>query len=94
MHRLVPILMAPMALIACATTPAPASTDGTCNAAKAQFAIGQPFTVELGARIQDASGARNMRAIRPGQAVTMDYRQDRVNVEIGADDKVVRVACG
>lgn len=34
------------------------------------------------------------RVIFPGQAVTMDYRQDRLNVEIGPGDKVVRVFCG
>jgi hypothetical protein len=29
-----------------------------------------------------------------GQAVTMDFRAERLNVEIGKDDKVARVFCG
>lgn len=34
------------------------------------------------------------RVIFPGQPMTMDYRADRLNVEIGSDDIVRRVYCG
>ena len=40
------------------------------------------------------SGARTVRVIRPGDAVTMDYRQDRLNIELDADGKIVRFNCG
>lgn len=85
-------------LSACAATagntPAQPASDGMCHADKAQYAVGKTYTVELGAEVQAASGAKAMRAIRPGQAVTMDYRQDRLNLELDAQDKITRASCG
>jgi hypothetical protein len=34
------------------------------------------------------------RVIFPGQPVTMDVRAERLNIEIGPDDRVARVFCG
>jgi hypothetical protein len=34
------------------------------------------------------------RVIFPDTAITMDFRQDRLNAEIGADDLVARIFCG
>lgn len=82
---------------ACATagTAGPATEGpGECRLDAVQYAVGQPYTVELGAALQDKSGARSLRAISPGQAVTMDFRSDRLNIEIDAQGKVVRVSCG
>lgn len=35
-----------------------------------------------------------IRTIRHGEAVTMDYRPDRLNVELGEDGRIARVRCG
>ena len=35
-----------------------------------------------------------MRSIKPGQAVTMDYREDRVNVYQDASGNIERISCG
>lgn len=35
-----------------------------------------------------------IRVIRPGDNVTMDYRTDRLNVELDENDVVTRVYCG
>jgi hypothetical protein len=40
------------------------------------------------------SGARNIRWISPGMAVTMDFRSDRLNLELDAQGKIVRAHCG
>lgn len=34
------------------------------------------------------------RVIFPGMPVTMDFRAERMNVEVGSGDKVARVFCG
>ena len=34
------------------------------------------------------------RVLFPGQAATTDFQDERLNVEIGADDRVARVFCG
>ena len=36
----------------------------------------------------------DVRVIKPGQAVTMDYRGDRLNVEVDAHNAIVRITCG
>ena len=77
-----------------ANTPASSASDVMCHADKAQYAVGKTYTVELGAEVQTASGAKAMRAIRPGEAVTMDFRQDRLNLELDAQDKIIRASCG
>jgi hypothetical protein len=35
-----------------------------------------------------------VRVIRPGDAVTMDLRPERINFEIGTDGRIGRVFCG
>jgi len=85
-----------LSLAACATTPPAegAAPPGGCNAAAARALVGRPATPELVARAQRLTGARRVRAIRPGMMVTMDYSADRLNIHIGPDDRVERFACG
>lgn len=40
------------------------------------------------------SGAKTIRWIAPGMAVTMDYREDRLNLETDEHGKIVRAHCG
>jgi hypothetical protein len=40
------------------------------------------------------SGARNARVVKPGMAVTMDFRQDRVTVQVDAQNRIERASCG
>lgn len=39
-------------------------------------------------------GVATVRVIRPGEPVTMDYRANRLNVELDDGDKIVRIFCG
>lgn len=65
-----------------------------CKADAAQSYIGQKVTVELGAIIRDATGARTVRWGPPRSAMTMDYRPDRVNILYDDDNKITQVSCG
>ncbi len=40
------------------------------------------------------SGARNARVVKPGMAVTMDFRQDRVTVHVDEQNRIERASCG
>lgn len=86
------------ALAACATPPAPPVPPATgasqCVAEAGAWAVGKPVGDELVAKIQADTHSRAVRVIRPGQAVTMDFRGDRVNVMLDGQDKVERVTCG
>lgn len=88
---LLPIL----AVAACATpqpaTPidTPALGEGGCDAGMLAYLVGQ----DIG-EIDTGTLPRPHRIIRPGMAVTMDYREDRTNLELDETGEVVRVYCG
>jgi len=65
-----------------------------CRAEAAQRLVGAPFNPQLQRRAQQATGARTVRVLRPGQAATMDYRTDRLNIMIGERNIVSRINCG
>ncbi len=80
--------------------PAPGKPDanaaaaGACHADAVAWAVGQPADQTVMARVWRESRAGLVRPISPGQAVTRDHRADRLNVEIGADNRITRVSCG
>ena len=92
--------LAPLiALSACAAGPeiagsSPGAPSQSCSAESLADLIGEPATAELGQQAQQRSGARSLRWIRPEDAVTMDYRHDRLNVHLDGQQRVERFACG
>jgi len=65
----------------------------TCNAEPLAWTIGQVADEALVARAREESGSRSVRLIRPGMAVTMDYREDRLNLELDEQGVVKRAYC-
>ena len=66
-----------------------------CRSDGLQRFAGRSADADIAAAILRASGARALRWIRPGMAVTMDFREDRVNLYL--DEKmhtIVRITCG
>jgi hypothetical protein len=81
--------------IGCATAPpAEIAGSGKCDAAKAQKLIGRAKSARVGAEALRLSGATALRWIAPGTMVTMDYRENRVNLRVDPAAKVVKVDCG
>ncbi|UNK80171.1 I78 family peptidase inhibitor [Sphingopyxis granuli] len=74
------------------STPPPAAM--TCNADAGQGFVGQTAAPDLGAAVLKATGARTLRWGPPRSAMTMDYRQDRVNVMYDDAYKITQVSCG
>jgi hypothetical protein len=70
----------------------PAPEADLCGAGRFKQYVGQFYSAETGARILAAAG--QVRTIRPGDAVTMDFRPDRLNLEIGEDGRITRFRCG
>jgi hypothetical protein len=62
--------------------------------AKGRGLVGQAATAQLGARALELTGARTLRWIRPGEIVTMDYRTDRLNIDLDGGDRVAAIRCG
>jgi hypothetical protein len=90
------------ALSACASTgsdkvanatPPPPSMEPSCGADQLASYVGQPASDDVIAKITAWRGDKPMRVIRPGTAVTMDYRPDRLNVQVGEDGKITGFTC-
>jgi hypothetical protein len=94
--RLPAILLIALPLAACATMPPPGPPPlaDSCNAEAASWAMGHAVGDDIVERIRVETGSRSVRVIRPGQAVTMDYRGDRVNIKLNERDAIVGVSCG
>lgn len=56
--------------------------------------VGREPTSEVGTEILAKSGAKVLRWLKPGQIVTMEFRSDRVNVHLNANNRIERVTCG
>ena len=69
-------------------------TGYTCAQGRAQALVGRTASAELGAEALRLTGSRSLRWIRPGDAVTMDYREDRLNIHLGPQNRVTRLTCG
>ncbi|MBE0488767.1 MAG: hypothetical protein IBX53_06780 [Halomonas sp.] len=67
---------------------------GECGAAQVQDRVGRDYSEALGEAIRAESGAARMRVIRPGEAVTLDYRPDRLNVRLDENDVISEIGCG
>lgn len=83
-------------LAACA--PVPAVTEPTkeaaCSVDGVKDVVGKPYSAGLAEHARATSGSKTVRVIRPGMAVTMDFRVDRLNIDLDEKDVVTRVHCG
>ena len=97
------ILALPMLLAACvASAPSPSTgpvappsgsyptgLDNTCDGERYGPLVGQDATALERVLIMGL-----VRVVRPGSVVTQDYRPERINFEIGADNRIARITCG
>lgn len=82
-------LLITAALVATACQSLGALQATTCGADAMQSMVGEP--ADILALIDLPSPVR---IIRPGDAVTRDYRVERLNFYIDAEERIERVACG
>lgn len=84
--------IAGLSLAACRIDPAPPAgftpAPDACGAAALQGLVGQPASVLERMRFDGP-----VRIIRPGMAVTLDYRPDRLNIAIDDRERIARVHC-
>lgn len=68
--------------------------DGICHADRVAWAVGKNADEQAMKAIWKQSGSGLIRPIAPGQAVTRDFRPDRVNVHLDAGNVITKVDCG
>lgn len=74
--------------------PVPPLGKSACSTEGLDSLTGQKGTPDLAAKALRMSGAKTVRWRKPGMAVTMDYRTDRLNIDITRDNMVTGFACG
>lgn len=91
MKRIAPLMLTLGLMAACVPQEPDTTADPgqVCGAAGFQGLIGQPEAALSGLTLRQET-----RIIRPGMAVTMDFREDRLNIEIDADKRISRIFCG
>jgi len=87
---LVPALLS---LAACATAEAPPLA-GQCNADAASAYLGKAADATTIEAARKSASAERVRTIKPGQAVTMEYLEGRLNLYLDANGKIERIGCG
>jgi hypothetical protein len=68
--------------------------EGRCDAKPAQHLVGRTRNGEIGTEALRLSGARTLRWIPEGTMVTMDYREDRLNIDLDRSNRITRIRCG
>ena len=90
--RLLPL--AGLFVLAACTPPVTPAATGPCNAQAAQGYVGKTATAEVVEAARKAAGAQMARTLKPDQVVTMEYREDRLNVDVNATNAITGVRCG
>ena len=97
-------LCLPLLLVACAAPPpanqtpaeqVPAANPAlACKADSAQSLVGQPASSSNIEAARIAAGAASVRALGPGDPMTLDFRGDRLNVIKDAAGAIAKISCG
>lgn len=73
----------------------PGSARGkSCDAGPLQSQIGQKATPSVMEDLRTRSGSTSARMLRPGQLVTMEYNNTRLNLIVDDKDVMTAIRCG
>jgi hypothetical protein len=81
-------------LAGCVSLTRTSAPQQVCSADELTDYAGKTATARLGEEIMQASGAKSLQWLQPGQAATMDFLPTRLRVKLDADNKVVSASCG
>ena len=96
----VSLALAAILLTACTATSPPMSDPNPpqpmgCNADAAKpNAIGKVATADVVDRARRDAGAQMARVLKPGQMVTMEYREGRLNIDVDEANVITNLRCG
>lgn len=80
--------------IADTAAPTPGAATTPCDTEAVQGLIGQAGSEAVYARATRDAGARDYRALKPDDAATMDFREDRLNIDLDAAGTITGFRCG
>jgi len=76
------------------STPPVAEISGDCNVEQVQGVLGQHASAERIRQVQQQANAKTLRVLAPGDAATMDYNPQRLNIDIDESEVIIRLSCG
>ena len=82
------------ALLGGCTIPIKLPDSDVCRAEGTIGYVGQRYTPRIGRILKDKAQATYVRTLTPGQAVTMEFRANRVNIVLDERNTVTRIYCG
>ena len=94
--RKIALIVALLPLVAaCApVAPLPGVPTGSCSADRLDRFVNRRATPDVLARVKSRSGASVVRVLRPGQIVTMEFLNGRLNVNVDDRNWIKRFNCG
>lgn len=97
MKRIAFALAAALSASACSELPVepspPADAHAVCRADTLGWTLGKPADEALVQRARLEATAKIARVLRPGQVVTMEYSDQRLNLYVDEKNVVTRYAC-
>jgi outer membrane PBP1 activator LpoA protein len=71
-----------------------AEITGDCSVEQVQVVLGQIASAEQIEQTQQQANAKFLRVLAPGDAATMDYNPQRLNIHIDESETITRLTCG
>lgn len=72
----------------------PMAEGAVCNPEVLDSYVGKEASQAILDDARTRSGALHVRVGKPGMAMTMDFRQDRLTVHVNADNRIESISCG
>lgn len=71
-----------------------AALSDRCNIDNVQGALGQSASAKRIEQTRRQAKAKTLRVLAPGDAATLDYDLQRLNIHIDESETIVRLSCG
>jgi len=70
------------------------SSTASCDAQPVQRLVGQTYSTSLDGDLRSGATVNQLRVLRPGQVMTLEYNPSRLNVILEKDDIISALRCG
>ena len=76
--------------------PVPAGAEGVtpCKPDAVKAMVGKVADAATVDKAVKVSGAKHARVVKPNMAVTMDFREDRLTIQVDAQNRITSINCG